>query len=107
VVRDEKLLLREVPVVRGSEVADLQPSIDQVTNQPIISFRLNEAGARKFGQFTTESIGRPFAIVVGGRVVSAPVIRMPILEGQGQIAGNLTTADARELAAKLGSGNCP
>ena len=99
--------MREVPVVRGSEVADAQASFDQVTNQPIISFRLNEVGARKFGQYTTENVGRPFAIVVGGRVISAPVTRTPILAGQGQIAGNFTIADVQELAAKLRSGTCP
>jgi SecD/SecF fusion protein len=103
----ERLLVREIPIVLGSEVTDAEMTTDPILNLPIISFRFNEVGARKFGQFTTENVGRPLVVVLDERVVSAPVIRMPILEGQGQISGNLTAADARQLAAKLRSGTCP
>ena len=104
---NQKLLLREIPVVRGSEVADAQASFDARTTEPVISFRFNAVGARKFGSFTRNNVGRPFAIVLDDRVISAPVIREPILDGAGQVSGNFTIAEAQQLATKLKSGTCP
>ena len=94
----------ETPVVRGDELVDAQPGFDQRTNEPIITFRFNNAGARKFGNFTKEHVGRPFAIVLDDKVISAPVIREPILGGSGQISGNFTveTANAARHPAALG-----
>ena len=56
--------LKEAPVVRGDDLVDAQPGFDQRTNEPIISFRFNQSGARKFGHFTQDNVGRPFAIVL-------------------------------------------
>lgn len=100
-------LLRENPVVQGEDLSDAQPGFDQRTNEPIISFRFNNSGARKFGNFTKENVGRPFAIVLDDKVLSAPVIREPILGGSGQISGSFTVESANTLAVQLRSGALP
>ena len=100
-------ILRETPVVRGDELVDAQPAFDQQTNEPIISFRFNNSGARKFGAFTRTNVGRPFAIVLDDKVISAPVIREPILGGSGQISGSFTVEAANQLAIQLRSGALP
>lgn len=100
-------LLRETPVVRGDQLVDAQPGFDQRTNQPIITFRFDQSGARTFGRFTQEHVGRPFAIVLDDKVLSAPVIQEPILGGSGQISGNFTVESANNLAIQLRSGALP
>jgi protein-export membrane protein SecD len=100
-------LLRETPVVRGDQLVDAQPGFDQRTNEPIISFRFNQSGARIFGKFTSENVGRPFAIVLDDKVLSSPVIREPILGGSGQISGSFTIESAHNLAIQLRSGALP
>ena len=66
-------------IVSGDELTDAQPGFDQRTSEPIVSFKFNTSGARKFAQVTQENVGRPFAIVLDDEVISAPVIREPIL----------------------------
>ena len=100
-------VLRETPIVRGDELVDAQPAFDQQTNEPIITFRFNNAGARKFGSFTKANVGRPFAIVLDDKVISAPVIREQILGGSGQISGSFTVETANQLAIQLRSGALP
>ena len=100
-------LLREAPVVQGDELTDAQPGFDQQTNLPIITFRFNQTGARKFGRFTQANVGRPFAIVLDDKVLSAPVIQTAILGGTGQISGNFTVESANALAVQLRSGALP
>ena len=100
-------LLRETPVVPGDNLVDSQPGFDQRTNEPIISFRFDQAGARRFGRFTQEHVNRPFAIVLDDKVLSAPVIREPILGGSGQISGRFTVESATTLAVQLRSGALP
>ena len=110
-------LIKEAEVVSGEDLVDAQPGFDQRTNEPIISFRFNQSGARKFGRFTQENVGRPFAIILDNgkdeagkrdiRVLSAPIIREPILGGSGQISGNFTVQSANELAVKIRSGALP
>lgn len=106
-VQGQTLLLRETPVVRGDELSDAQPGFDQRTQEPIISFRFNQSGARKFGRFTQDNVNRPFAIVLDDQVISAPVIREPILGGTGQISGGFTVEAANTLAVQLRSGALP
>jgi preprotein translocase subunit SecD len=105
--KEEPQLLREIPVVRGDELVDAQPAFDSRTGQPIISFRFNNAGARKFGKFTKDNVGRPFAIVLDDQVISAPTIQEPILGGSGQISGSFTVETANQLAIQLRSGALP
>jgi preprotein translocase subunit SecD len=100
-------VLRETPTVRGDELTNAQPSFDQRTGQPIIVFTLNNLGARKFGNFTSKNVGKPFAIVLDDKVISAPVIQEPILGGSGQISGQFTTETAGQLAIQLRSGALP
>jgi protein-export membrane protein SecD len=100
-------VLQESPVVSGEDLVDAQPGFDSRTNEPIISFRFNQAGARKFGNFTKDNVGVPFAIVLDSKVLSAPVIREPILGGSGQISGNFTVDAASTLAVQLRSGALP
>ena len=100
-------LLRETPVVKGDELVDSQPAFDHQTNEPIITFRFNNSGARKFGTFTKANVGRPFAIVLDDKVISAPVIRDQILQGSGQISGSFTVETANKLAIQLRSGALP
>src|SRR5205807_10453230 len=77
------------------------------TSEPIVSFRFNNAGARRFAQVTTENVGKPFAIVLDNEVLSAPVIREPILQGSGQISGSFTVESATKLAILLRAGALP
>ena len=100
-------LLNETPVVRGDELVDAQPAFDQRTNEPIITFRFNNAGARKFGNFTKDHVNRPFAILLDDKIISAPVIREPILGGTGQISGSFTVETANQLSIQLRSGALP
>src|SRR5215813_13693189 len=96
----EPFLVYRQSSVGGQDVVDATPVFDQ-NNRPAVSFRLSARGARLFGQITQENVGRPFAIVLDGGVLSAPVIQTPILGGTGQITGNFTVAEAKQLAILL------
>jgi protein-export membrane protein SecD len=100
-------VLRETPVVRGDELTTANPAFDSRTNEPIIDFGFNNSGARKFGRFTQDNVGKPFAIVLDDKVISAPIIREPILGGRGQISGSFTPETATQLAIQLRSGALP
>jgi preprotein translocase subunit SecD len=100
-------LVEKRVLVSGDELTDAQPGFDQRTNEPIVSFRFNTSGARKFAQITQESVGKPFAIVLDNKVISAPVIREPILGGSGQISGSFTVQSANDLAILLRAGALP
>src|SRR3954469_18218763 len=94
-------------VVSGEDLTDAQPGFDQRTSEPIVSFKFNINGARRFAQATQENVGRPFAIVLDNEVISAPVIREPILGGSGQISGSFTVQGANDLAILLRAGALP
>jgi protein-export membrane protein SecD len=104
---DRSYVLQESPIVSGEDLVDAQPGFDSRTNEPIISFRFNQSGARKFGTYTKDNVGSPFAIVLDNKVLSAPVIREPILGGSGQISGSFTVESANTLAVQLRSGSLP
>jgi protein-export membrane protein SecD len=99
--------LKKVPVVAGDDLVEANPGFDQRTQEPIISFRFNQSGARKFGRFTSQNVNRPFAIVLDNKVLSAPNILEPILGGSGQISGGFTADTANQLAIQLKSGALP
>jgi len=94
------------PVVTGEELVDAQPAFDQ-NGRPAVNFRFNTSGARKFGDYTAENIGSPFAIVLDDEVVSAPVIQSHIPGGSGIITGNFTVEESTELAVLLRAGALP
>ena len=100
-----KYLLQRKVELSGENLTDAQPSFQQ--NEPAVSFRLDNAGARAFGRITQENVGRPFAIVLDDKVISAPNIREPILGGSGVISGSFTVQSATELAVLLRSGALP
>jgi preprotein translocase subunit SecD len=94
-------------IVEGDDLVDAQPAFDSRTNEPIVNFRFNVRGAQKFGQVTSESIGRRLAIVLDNEVVSAPVIQSAITGGSGQISGRFTVEAANNLALLLRAGALP
>jgi preprotein translocase subunit SecD len=100
-------LVEKRVLVSGGDLTDAQPGFDQRSSEPIVSFRFNTSGARKFAQVTQENVGKPFAIVLDNEVISAPVIREPILGGSGQISGSFTVQSANDLAILLRAGALP
>jgi preprotein translocase subunit SecD len=94
-------------LVSGGDLTDAQPGFDQRTGEPIVSFKFNTSGARKFAHATSENVGLPFAIILDREVISAPVIREPITGGQGQISGGFTVQQANDLAILLRAGALP
>ena len=100
-------LVEKRVLVSGGDLTDAQPGFDQRTSEPIVSFKFNTSGARKFAQVTQENVGKPFAIVLDNEVISAPVIREPILGGSGQISGSFTVQSANDLAILLRAGALP
>jgi preprotein translocase subunit SecD len=100
-------VIKKQVLVSGGELTDAQPGFDQRTSEPVVNFRFNTVGSRKFAQATTENVGQPFAIVLDNEVISAPVIREPITGGQGQISGNFTVQSANDLAVLLRAGALP
>lgn len=102
-----KYAVEDRVAISGDRLADAKAGFDQRTNEPIVSFTFDSTGARQFGDITKANVGRPFAIVLDGKVLTAPVIREPILGGQGQISGNFTPQEATVLSALLRSGALP
>lgn len=99
-------VLERAPVVTGEELVDAQPDFDQ-NGRPAVSFRFNPTGARKFGDYTAENVGNPFAIVLDGEVISAPVIQSHIAGGSGIITGNFNVEESTHLAVLLRAGALP
>jgi preprotein translocase subunit SecD len=104
---NQPYLIEKRELVSGADLTDAQPGFDQRTSEPIVTFRFNNKGAREFAHVTQQSVGRPFAIVLDNEVISAPVIREPILGGSGQISGNFTVQQANDLAILLRAGALP
>lgn len=103
---DAYYVLEQTPVVTGDELVDAQPSFDQ-NGRPAVSFRFNPTGGRKFGQYTADNIGSPFAIVLDNKVISAPVIQAHISGGSGIITGRFTVEESTQLAILLRAGALP
>jgi protein-export membrane protein SecD len=94
-------------LVSGENLVDAQPGFDQRTGEPVVTFRFDAAGAKRFARATQENVGLPYAIILDGKVISAPVIREPILGGSGQISGNFGVQEATDLSVLLRSGALP
>ncbi|NJL50586.1 MAG: protein translocase subunit SecD [Blastochloris sp.] len=101
------VLVEKRVMVAGEDLVDAQPGFDSRTREPVVNFRFNTNGARRFAAATQENVGRPFAIVLDNQVISAPVIREPILGGSGQISGRFTVQQANDLAILLRAGALP
>lgn len=103
---DVYYILERGAVVTGEELVDAQPSFDQ-NGRPAVSFRFNPTGARKFGDYTADNIGNPFAIVLDNEVISAPVIQAHISGGSGIITGRFSVEESTNLAVLLRAGALP
>jgi SecD/SecF fusion protein len=91
----------------GEHLTDARAGFDQRTHEPLVTFRFDSTGARQFAEITKQNVGRPFAIVLDGKVLSAPVIREPITGGSGQISGSFTVEETVVLSALLRAGALP
>jgi SecD/SecF fusion protein len=101
------IVVKKQALVEGADLTDAQASFDQRTGEPIVNFKFNSIGGRKFGRATQDNVGQRFAIVLDNEVISAPVIREPILGGSGQISGSFTVESANNLAILLRAGALP
>ncbi len=91
----------------GDRLSDASAGFDPQTSEPVVNFRFDRVGAREFAAITEANVGRPFAIVLDDKVLSAPVIREPITGGSGQISGSFTVQEAGMLSALLRAGALP
>ncbi|MEX6507748.1 protein translocase subunit SecDF [Jiella sp. M17.18] len=101
------ILVQKQVMVSGENLTDAQAGFDQQTNQPVVNIRFDSQGAQRFGRVTQQNVGKPFAIVLDNKVLSAPNIREAILGGQAQISGNFTVQSANDLAVLLRAGALP
>jgi preprotein translocase subunit SecD len=105
--QEGKLPVEKRVMVQGEDLTDAQPGFDPQTQQPIVNFRFNIRGGQRFGQVTSENVGKLFAIVLDGKVISAPRILGPITGGSGQISGSFTVEQANDLSILLRAGALP
>jgi preprotein translocase subunit SecD len=98
-------VVRKRVMVGGDTLTDAQATFQN--NEPVVSFKFDSVGGKKFGDATRENVGKPFAIVLDNKVISAPVIREPILGGSGIISGSFTVQSASDLALLLRAGALP
>tara|TARA_B100001121_G_scaffold273392_1_gene260475 strand:- start:2664 stop:4211 length:1548 start_codon:yes stop_codon:yes gene_type:complete len=103
----EKLKISKRIVMSGDNLIDAQPSIQNQQNEPTVSFTLDRLGAQKFGRATTDNVGKRLAIILDGKIISAPNINEPITSGKGVISGNFTFQEATDLSLLLRSGALP
>jgi protein-export membrane protein SecD len=103
----EPIVLKEQTLLTGQDLVDAQPGFDPRTGEPVVTFRFDASGAKRFGKVTQDNVGLPFAILLDEKVITAPRINEPILGGTGQISGNFTVEKATDLAVLLRSGALP
>ena len=103
---DEDFVSKRI-ILSGDNLLDAQPRMNNQTNETVVSFTLDRVGAKRFGKATSKGIGKQLAIVLDGKIISAPVIRDTIASGSGQISGGFTFKSATDLALLLRSGALP
>jgi len=94
-------------ILSGDNLVDAQPRMDNQSNQTVVSFSLDRVGAKKFAKATSSGVGKKLAIILDGKIISAPNIVEPIIGGSGQITGDFTFQTATDLALLLRSGALP
>ena len=104
---ESEILVSKRIILSGENLLDAQPQMNNQTNETVVSFTLDRVGAKRFGKATSTGIGKQLAIILDGKIVSAPVIRDAIVSGNGQISGNFTFQSATDLALLLRSGALP
>ena len=103
----EEAIVSKRIILSGDNLLDAQPRMNNETNETVVSFTLDRVGAKRFGKATSTGIGKQLAIVLDGKIISAPVIRDTIASGSGQITGGFTFQSATDLALLLRSGALP
>jgi len=103
----EEAMVSKRIILSGDNLLDAQPRMNNDTNETVVSFTLDRVGAKRFGKATSTGIGKQLAIVLDGKIISAPVIRDTIASGSGQISGGFTFQSATDLALLLRSGALP
>ena len=103
----ERFAVRRRVEVDGANLTNARAGQDSRTGEWVVNFTFDSVGTRRFAQITRENVGRPFAVVLDEKVITAPVIREPILGGQGQISGSFTVRSANDLAVLLRAGALP
>ena len=103
----QRYVVRRRVELDGSSLSDASPGRNSQTGEWVVNFVFDSAGSRRFAAITTEQVGHPFAIVLDGKVLTAPVIREPISGGRGQISGSFTVQSATDLAVLLRAGALP
>ncbi len=93
--------------IKGDRLTNAQQSFDQQTNEPVVTITFDQQGGAKFAKLTTDNVGKPFAIILDGKVLSSPVINEPIIGGTARISGSFTIQSANQLAIALRSGALP
>ncbi len=103
----EEAIVSKRIILSGDNLVDAKPTMDTQTNETVVSFSLDRVGAKKFGKATSNGVGKRLAIVLDGKIISAPSVREPIIGGSGQISGDFTFQTATDLALLLRSGALP
>ena len=103
----EEVIVSKRIILSGDNLVDAKPTMDTQTNETVVSFSLDRVGAKKFGKATSAGVGKRLAIVLDGKIISAPSVREPIIGGSGQISGDFTFQSATDLALLLRSGALP
>jgi SecD/SecF fusion protein len=104
---DERYAVRRRIEVDGGNLTDARAGQDNRTGEWVVNFAFDSVGTRRFAETTRQNVGRPFAIVLDERVITAPVIREPITGGRGQISGSFSARSANDLAVLLRAGALP
>jgi protein-export membrane protein SecD len=104
--QDDVIVSKRI-ILSGDNLVDAKPRMDNQTNETVVSFSLDRVGSKRFGKATTTGVGKRLAIVLDGKVISAPVVRDAIIGGSGQISGGFTFQSATDLALLLRSGALP
>jgi preprotein translocase subunit SecD len=103
----QTLVVRRRALITGDQLVDAKPQLSQQSVGYEVMFRFDSVGAGRFASFTSANIGKPFAIVLDGKIISAPTIQSAIIGGSGVITGNFSVESATELAALLRAGALP
>jgi len=103
----EEAIVSKRIILSGDNLVDAKPAMDTQSNETVVNFSLDRVGAKKFGKATSAGVGKRLAIVLDGKIISAPSVREPIIGGSGQISGDFTFQSATDLALLLRSGALP
>ena len=103
----EEAIVSKRIIISGENLLDAKPKMDNQSNQTVVQFTLDRVGAKRFGKATISGVGKRLAIVLDGKIISAPIVRDAIVGGSGIITGDFTFQSATDLALLLRSGALP